>query len=343
MSFACRIVLTLCLVGTYALAASFVPRALPESMTLGNCDAGTFTVSGISAGACMTVQFQYAHSQLVKGAGIVAAAPYQCSGGSLAGAEMCMNAPSLTNVDELMEDVSIAESFAEIDPITNLKDHTIYLFSGWLDTVVPQQNMKNVLQMYESYGVKKITTYFNYSAEHSWVTDTYGNPCSYLGSPYVNNCGLDFAGEFLSGSFANLNQTWNATKGTLNTANMFTFDQTQFGASPLTNSLATTGYMYVPVQCQTNTGVQCHLHLNLHGCTQDANAIGLDYVLQTEINEWAESNNIIVLYPQVTGNMMEMNPNACFDWWGYAGSNYAYKSGVQITFLRALVEKYGGF
>jgi pimeloyl-ACP methyl ester carboxylesterase len=41
------------------------------------------TVSGISAGGYMAVQFHVAHSALVRGAGIVAAGPYLCAEGSL--------------------------------------------------------------------------------------------------------------------------------------------------------------------------------------------------------------------------------------------------------------------
>jgi poly(3-hydroxybutyrate) depolymerase len=40
------------------------------------------TVSGISSGGYMAVQFQVAFSKLVKGAGILAAGPYDCAEGA---------------------------------------------------------------------------------------------------------------------------------------------------------------------------------------------------------------------------------------------------------------------
>ncbi|HPI62327.1 MAG TPA: poly(3-hydroxybutyrate) depolymerase, partial [Zoogloea sp.] len=40
------------------------------------------TVSGISSGGYMAVQFQVAFSSLVKGAGVLAAGPYDCAEGS---------------------------------------------------------------------------------------------------------------------------------------------------------------------------------------------------------------------------------------------------------------------
>ena len=40
------------------------------------------TVSGISSGAYMAVQFQVAHSSLVRGAGVIPGGPYYCAEGS---------------------------------------------------------------------------------------------------------------------------------------------------------------------------------------------------------------------------------------------------------------------
>ncbi|HTY99028.1 MAG TPA: poly(3-hydroxybutyrate) depolymerase, partial [Rhodocyclaceae bacterium] len=44
-----------------------------------NIDIAQTSVSGISSGGFMAVQFQVAHSAIVKGAGVVAAGPYYCS------------------------------------------------------------------------------------------------------------------------------------------------------------------------------------------------------------------------------------------------------------------------
>lgn len=312
----------------------------PATFELGNLNPNTLTISGISAGACMAVQFQYAWSSIVRGAGIVAAAPYQCSGGSLSGAELCLNDPSLESAQSLYSDAEINAALGYIDSLSNLQNQTIFLFSGVLDTVVPQQNMNNVYSMLQLAGADKVTKYFNYSAEHAWITDKYGNSCSSLGSPYINNCGLDFAGNFLHQAFTDLKIEWNHTMGTLNYSNLVSFDQTQFGASS-SISLANTGYMYVPAKCAA--GGSCHLHVNFHGCTQDANSLGLEYVLFTELNEWAESNDVVILYPQATANILQDNPEACFDWWGYVASDYATKNGAQISIFRAMIRKFGGF
>lgn len=45
----------------------------------------------------------------------------------------------------------------------------------------------------------------SYAAEHAWITDDYGNSCSRLASPYMNNCDYDSAGvmyEWFYGNFS---------------------------------------------------------------------------------------------------------------------------------------------
>jgi hypothetical protein len=35
------------------------------------------------------------------------------------------------------------------------------------------------------------------------------------------------------------------------------------------------------------------------------------------------------------------NPRGCWDWWGYTGTDYATKTGVQIVAIVAMVERLG--
>ena len=66
-------------------------------------------------------------------------------------------------------------------------------------------------------------------------------------------------------------------------------------------------------------------------------------VTYTGLNEIAEANNIIVLYPQVSkSTLLPENPEGCFDWWGYTGPEYAYAAGAQPRFVDALVSKVAG-
>jgi len=101
-------------------------------------------------------------------------------------------------------------------------------------------------------------------------------------------------------------------------------------------SLDATGFVYVPTACQS--GSTCKLHVALHGCVQNWDTIDLQYVEHAGYNEWAETNNIIILYPQAEPNLVLSNPNACFDWWGYAGSDYATKTGTQMQAIYEMVQ-----
>jgi poly(3-hydroxybutyrate) depolymerase len=51
------------------------------------------------------------------------------------------------------------------------------------------------------------------------------------------------------------------------------------------------------------------LHISFHGCHQDTAEIGDIYAQHAGYNEWAQSNNIIVLYPMAkVSTVAPMNP-----------------------------------
>jgi hypothetical protein len=52
--------------------------------------------------------------------------------------------------------------------------------------------------------------------------------------------------------------------------------------------------------------------------------------------EWAESNDIIILYPQVKSG--PGNPNECWDWWGYTNSNYHTRHGKQMSAVSRMID-----
>ena len=41
------------------------------------------------------------------------------------------------------------------------------------------------------------------------------------------------------------------------------------------------------------------------------------FVTQAGYNEVAELNNIVILYPQAIATTVPLNPQGCWDWWGY--------------------------
>lgn len=114
-----------------------------------------------------------------------------------------------------------------------------------------------------------------------------------------------------------------------NDDNLFAFDQGLYtpGFTPASVSMDETGFVYVPTSCQN--GEKCKLHICFHGCEQGYQFVQNTFIETNQLNMWAESNNIIVLYPQAVSTA-GINPYGCWDWWGYTGLDYATKLGSQI-------------
>lgn len=78
--------------------------------------------------------------------------------------------------------------------------------------------------------------------------------------------------------------------------------------------------------------------LALHGCEQGYSVISKTFISDAGINQWADTNNIIVLYPQAIASLT--NPLGCWDWWGYLDDpHYAQRSGPQMKALYKMVER----
>lgn len=72
-----------------------------------------------------------------------------------------------------------------------------------------------------------------------------------------------------------------------------------------------------------------------------SNPFGLQYVKYAGYNEWADTNNLIILYPQAQ-KVQTMNPRGCFDWWGYlpgTRDTYPTKHGPQMKAVYAMLER----
>jgi poly(3-hydroxybutyrate) depolymerase len=102
--------------------------------------------------------------------------------------------------------------------------------------------------------------------------------------------------------------------------------------------MADLGYVYVPGICAKE---RCRVHVAFHGCRQGAQQIGERFVRDAGYNRWADTNRLIVLYPQAMPRYVfwTFNPRGCWDWWGYSGSRYATKEAPQIRAVMAMVER----
>ena len=327
-----------------AAAAQPAVQALPA---LG-AELSGLTVSGISSGAYMAVQFQVAHSQLVRGAGVLAGGPYDCAEGSIRRALTACMSPSwwaaVPSVAELRAQAEALAKAGRIDPLEGLRDDRVWLFSGGKDSVVDTAVMERLAAFYGQWIAPTAIRFVRLpDAGHAMISvaDPQANACSSEQSPFINRCGeFDAAGEILQHLLGPLQPPAATAKG-----EPLRFDQSPFvEGKPIDAGLADEAYVYVPQACLSSA---CRVHVAFHGCRQAAAQIDRRFVDGAGYNRWADSNRIIVLYPQVqpryglaSGSWQWLNnPFGCWDWWGYTGSDYATQGGAQIKAVRAMLER----
>jgi hypothetical protein len=192
--------------------------------------------------------------------------------------------------------------------------------------VVAQEVVKDSATMLSHYGVSTTTNYTT-AAEHGWVTPDVTSACGTLNSNYLINCGFDAEDQFLTDFFGTLSARNN---GTL-TGSLIEFNQAPYAVA----GMDSVGYIYVPANCAS--GAACKLVVALHGCEQGEYYIGTTFVKESGLNEWADTNSIIVLYPQAipsTGNSL-----GCWDWWDYTGTAYASNEGPQVEAIWKMIQQ----
>ncbi|HYD59494.1 MAG TPA: PHB depolymerase family esterase [Noviherbaspirillum sp.] len=301
-----------------------------------NVSVSTVSVSGISSGGYMAAQMHFAYSKTIKkGAGVVAGGPVYCSQGNVMTATgPCMADTGSRNLPYLISVVNTWSGNGYIDPTSNLAGSKVYLFSGTIDSTVKQPVMNDLNTMYKNYiSSTNIVYKNNIAAEHSLPTDYYGNMCSVNGSPYINNCNFDVAGEILKWIYGSLNAKNAGTLG----GTFVNFNQRSFwgNGDPANHGMANDGWAYVPANCAA--GKPCKLHVVFHGCKQNAATVGSQFYKNTGYNRWADTNDMIVLYPQANTTMA--NPNGCWDWWGYDDVNFPAKSGGQMVAIKTMIDR----
>jgi poly(3-hydroxybutyrate) depolymerase len=326
-SFAAEIVL--CTFCSIAAAAERLPGY--------GADTSTFTVSGVSSGGYMAVQMHVAHSSRVTGMGALAGGPYYCAQGSLWTAmNHCMTPGAWTPLPRSEILKGHADRLAAgrlIDPTENLHKARVWLFSGSLDRIVQPAVVDSLGRFYALYKTKFVFVQ-DKPAGHAMVTEHAGAACGNTEPPFINDCDYDAAGELLRHLLGNLSAAAPKPSGRL-----FAFDQRDFGKAKAI-SMADDGYVYVPRSCDTE---RCRIHVAFHGCRQGIEAVGETFVRDAGYNRWADTNRLIVLYPQVVARWAwwTFNPRGCWDWWGYTNGQYATKEGPQIRAVIGMVERLG--
>jgi poly(3-hydroxybutyrate) depolymerase len=207
------------------------------------------------------------------------------------------------------------------------------MYSGRIDETVHRTVMDHLLKYYQNYvNLTNIQYETTINSGHTLPTLNWGAPCYDTQSPYIGKCNYDGAGISLQQIFGKLNP---ANRGTLS-GTVIEFSQREFINSGL--SMPEQGFVYVPASCAKNES--CRLFVALHGCEQGFGDVGTDFVVHTGFNEWADTNNIIVLYPQAArSELVPFNPMGCWNWWGYNNNALGYddKRGIQAQAIMAMM------
>jgi acetyl esterase/lipase len=335
-----------------AATASAQSERLPE---LG-ADLSTITVSGLSSGGYMAGQFHIAHSDTVKGSGIVAGGPYGCArtpGSQLnpfwfqqvlawnlqRALNACMDdggwlysaVPSASALFDYASQLSLQGS---IDPIDNLAAHKVYLFTSSDDETVQSGVVESAREFYRLAGVPDANIAFHESdsAAHAFITEDQGGACGTVGPPFLNDCDRDQAGEILNWLTGPLE-----ARAKPDEAGFIHFPQAEFMADADRASMGEDGMAYIPQSCRGETG--CTVHVVFHGCRQglEQPEIGETFVRQSGYANWAEGNRMIILFPQAASSTL--NPNGCWDWWGYTGADFLTKEAPQMRTVKAMLER----
>lgn len=341
---------TLAILALLATVQASAARAQYAPLPSYNIDKSKISVSGISSGADMAVQFEVAFSSQVMGAGIIAGSPYFCAQGNPDQATevcTCFLGCSYKPIDlqKLADATRQNAQLGKIDDPVHLARHRVWLLSGTKDRLVPQDKMEATAEYYKTF-IDKSQIFFkkDLAAGHSMPTDHYGNVCDTQADPYINKCSYDAAGEMLRWIYGPLQPRNTGPLG----GSFVQFDQSEFIQNPGAHSMAGDGWLYVPASCKDGRGA-CKLHVALHGCDQYQaqswwdltfpyfHSFGRTFVDHAGYNAWADTNDMIVLYPQATRS--KDNPFGCWDWWGYDGPDYALKTSRQMAAIKGMIDR----
>ena len=181
--------------------------------------------------------------------------------------------------------------------------------------------------------------------------------------PPINSCDYDLAGAILRWILGAANVAPRAASGAVVPSNLIAVQQAQFlpnGSSLRSALLDETGFVYVPSRCRATqasdadapnaTNEQkgraipggrsavrplfssaCRIHVHYHPCGGGWRTLSLSYMLQNALPAYAETNDVVLLYPQSSAGGDNPVGGGCFDWFGATGEAFDTRSGVQIN------------
>lgn len=279
----------------------------------------------------MALQVAIAHSATVRGAGLIAGGPWHCAeGSSRIAQERCMGNAAQVDVESLVNHTRQTAAKGAIDDVKNLATSKFYVFGSEKDTVVKPPAADRLTEYLSAFTSRsQILIEKSVPAAHGWPTENFGNACGQMGIPWLNKCGYDSAAKILGQLYGTL-----APRTSAVSASLKSFDQSEFDPAGAA-TLGRHGYVYVPAACASKGG--CRVHVAFHGCQMSSDIVQDKFAVNSGLNEWAETNDVVVLYPQTKAS--GSNPFGCWDWFGYTGPEYDTKNGAQVKAVRAMIDR----
>ena len=335
------------------------------------------SISGLSSGGAMALQYAVAHSSSIIGVGSVAGPAWGCAEGDLGHAmQVCLKGQGTPQAK-----TDLARQLAAAGKIDSLPGNITsalkqsFVFQSREDEIVnPRSGQADVDFLTALTGVAPKLDEGHAAdgserAGHGIMSPDGTDSCSGTGKTFIRRCGLeDNAAEVLSTIYGGGVSDFSKRKVTSD-SDVWEFDQQPFidsvtnqgtpvaadyvSSGPLQSAerqnfdLAATGYIYVPTAVCGKGNPPCRVHVALHGCAQNPKL----FAQKSGYNNWAEHYRAIIVYPAIKARQpwwwdyffgAEPNPLGCWDWWGYldpgtGGDRYLTKDAPQIKVIERMI------
>ena len=201
-----------------------------------------------------------------------------------------------------------------IDSPENLRSTPILLFNGHKDWTVWTNEMRAAASQLDHFS-SNVRRVFNTSAKHVWSIDhgpcECGKKTSLPRCGDVENCAYDLSGDLLRMFYGE-----DAIKPrTRAHRKLYWIPQRAYlpSLSPNARVDGIAKYMlaYVPRGCEAEPR-SCRIHINFHGCISRDWELRRRWATDIDLNEYAEANDIVILYPQAAGS--KRAGVGCWNW-----------------------------
>ena len=219
-----------------------------------------------------------------------------------------------------------------IDPLAKLADDRVFVFGGTLDPVVTPPVVSALQAFYREAGIapERLQAKTDLAAGHTFATLGFGNGCGTTAPPFIGNCDYDLAGAILQQIYGPLQPPSEKPLG---------------AARRLRPGRVPGGRRAVARHHRLRLRSRgLRRHENAAGSTSRSTAAceGASiwarwYATLTGYNRWADTNDLIVLYPQAVTT--PTNPNGCWDWFAYDDPAFYAQSGRQMAAVKAMLER----